>query len=371
MKHLIIGMFATLPILFFSSCNNHDKSMRGDYTMSVDVALPTIDSVLLHKTYPGYLSSKLKVDLVARVSGFLQQTNFKAGDMVKKGQILFVIEPSIYQDAVNQAEAQLATAHSQNEYAKNNYESMNQASKSDAVSQIDLIQAESNLNQSIATIKNAEAMLATAKTNLGYCYIRAPFSGHITKSSFDIGNYLNGSVTPQIVATLYDDQSVYAYFAIEDKQYINMLNTSKGENINYNNIPIQFSEYLEHQYFGALDYLSPAVDLSTGTLTVRAKINNKYGELKSGMYVNVSMPYEELTKALLIKDASIGTDQLGKYVYVVNDSNKVVYTPISTGDLFQDTLRIVNSGLKPSDRYVTKALLKVRDGMPVKPIMTK
>ena len=100
-------------------------------------------------------------------------------------------------------------------------------------------------------------------------------------------------------------------------------------------------------------------------------MKNIDNELKDGMYVTVSLPYGVNPKAVLVKDASIGTDQLGKYVYVVNDSNKVVYTPIKVGEVYQDSLRIVNEGLGPKDRYVTKALLKARDGMSVKPRMTK
>lgn len=374
MKSLISSLFSVALIFVAVSCTNHrETSANGSYTMDADVAHPVTDSVLLHKTYPGYLASEIKVDLVARVSGFLQSINFKAGDKVSKGQILFIIEPTTYKDAVDQAESQLATAKSQYEYAKSNYESMKEAAKSEAVSQIDVIQSESNLNQSIAAIKNAEAALSTARTNLSYCYIRAPYSGHITKSSFDIGNYLNGSVSPQTLATLYDDRNVYAYFAIEDRQYIDMVNNgkNKAQNIDYNKIPIIFNDSLPHSYTGELDYLAPAVDKSTGTLTIRAKIDNKYGELKSGMYVNISMPYEEMTQAILIRDASIGTDQLGKYVYLVNDSDRVVYTPIKTGDLYEDTLRIVTQGLTTKDRYITKALLKVRDGMKVNPVMNK
>ena len=171
--------------------------------MNVTVAMPEVDSVMLHKSYPGSLSAKTEVKLVARVNGFLQQANYKAGDFVKKDQLLFVIEPKPYKEAVIQAEAQLASAKSQNEYAKINYESTKEAAKTNAVSQIDLAQAESNWQQSIAAVKSAEASLENAKTNLSYCYIHAPFNGHITNKSVDIGNFLNGSASPQLLARIY------------------------------------------------------------------------------------------------------------------------------------------------------------------------
>ena len=134
---------------------------------------------------------------------------------------------------------------------------------------------------------------------------------------------------------------------------------------------LSFNESLPHKYSGTLSYLSPMVNLSTGTLTLQAKVDNPYGELKSGMYCTVSLPYQKLSKAILIKDAAIGTDQLGKFIYTVNDSGKVTYTPIKVGDLVNDTLRIVTDGLSSNQKYVTQAIQKVRDGMTVNPIVKK
>ena len=121
-------------------------------------------------------------------------------------------------------------------------------------------------------------------------------------------------------------------------------------------------------YTGRLDYLSPNIDLSTGTLNVRANLDNPKHVLKSGLYVTITLPYAEQPNAVLVRDASIGTDQLGKYLYIVNDSNVVRYRPIEVGQLVDDTLRQVTAGISPKDSYVTSALLKVRDGMTIKPI---
>ncbi len=148
-------------------------------------------------------------------------------------------------------------------------------------------------------------------------------------------------------------------------------NTNNRDKINYNAIPINFSEKLPHDYTGALNYMAPNVNATTGTIELQAKVDNTYNELKPGMYCTIRLPYKLDPQAMIINDASISTDQLGKYVYVVNDSNKVVYTPIKVGDLVQgDTMRVVTEGLKPTDRYVTSAMLKVRNGMTVKPFTT-
>lgn len=106
-------------------------------------------------------------------------------------------------------------------------------------------------------------------------------------------------------------------------------------------------------------------------MALRARVENKYGELRDGMYVTVSLPYKVDPKAVLVKDASISTDQLGKFVYVLNDSNKVVYTPITVGDMANDSMRVVLSGISGGTPYVTKAMLKVRTGMEVKPRYVK
>jgi multidrug efflux pump subunit AcrA (membrane-fusion protein) len=118
-----------------------------------------------------------------------------------------------------------------------------------------------------------------------------------------------------------------------------------------------------------LDYLSPNISLTTGTLDVRAELLNPNHLLKAGSYVSITLPVGNQKDALMVSESSIGTDQLGKYLYIVSDSGVVHYRHILTGELIDDTLRIVKSGLRPTDRYVTQALMKVHDGMHVTPIL--
>ena len=282
----IIGASA----LLLASCKGKSKPMETPVP-SISVSTPIVRDITLTKEYPGYLSSQLKVDLVARVNGYLRTSYLKAGSRVKKGDLIFVIEPDTYQDNVTQAEASVKTSKAQLEYARSNYERMKEAAKSGAVSQIQVIQAEATVSESEAAVKNAEAELNTARTNLSYCYIRAPFDGAVTRASYDIGNYINGAVQPVTLATLYKDDLMFANF------------------------------------------LSPNIDLSTGTLNVRANLDNPKHVLKSGLYVTITLPYAEQPDAVLVRDASIGTDQLGKYLYIVNDSNVVRYRPIEVGQL--------------------------------------
>lgn len=366
-------IIAIVSSILLISC----KEKKNNDTMSppeISVAKPLVKDIVLTKDYPGYLSAEQTVDIVARVDGSLQSINFKPGDKVSKGQILFVIEPTLYKNAVTQSEAQLKTAKAKLEYASDDYERMKEAIKSDAVSQIQVVEAEASLAEAKAALSSAEAALKTAQTNLSYCYIRAPFTGKIDRSKLDVGNYVSGGVSAVTLTTIYKDDDMYAYFNIADNQWLNLAMDSVKKEKNttvFRNVDIKLGKDSNQIYSGVLDYLSPNVDLSTGTISLRAKLDNPKGTLKDGLYVSVTLPYSQQKGAILIPDASIATDQLGKYVYIVNDSNIVKYKHITVGQLIDDTLRQVTSGVSPQDLYVTKALLKVRDGMEIKPMPSK
>ena len=353
-------------------CSKHSKAENDPEIPEINVAVPLVDSIVLHKTYPGLLMANNSIDIVCRVNGTLQSSNYEAGQFVQKGQVLFTIESTQYRDAVKRAEAALATAKSQLDYASRNYDALSEALKSDAVSQIEVIQAKSQMEQAAASVKDSEAALSLARLNLSYCTITAPMSGYVSNGAFSVGSVINGAGAPVTLATLYDNTQMLAQFHIEDAQYEQMLGQTGISNRSlYSKVPLKFTQDLPHTYTTELYYESPSVNSSTGTLELRGRIDNPYNELKNGMYVTVELPYGINPKAILIKDASIGTDQLGKYVYLVNDSNKIVYTPIKTGELYRDSLRVVNEGIKPGDRYVTEALLTVRNGMEVKPHLQK
>ena len=368
MKKLMY-IFLVLSVLTGCKEKKDAGAMKGMPTLAISVAKPIVKDITLTKDYPGYLTTEKTVNLVARVNGTLQSVSYAPGGRVKKGQLLFVIEPTLYNDKVAQAEAELKTAQAQLEYARNNYSRMKEAVKSDAVSQIQVLQSESSVTEGVAAVSNAEAALSTARTNLGYCYVRAPFDGTISKSTVDIGSYVGGALQPVTLATIYKDDQMYAYFNVADNQWLEMsMNNQQPTKDLPKKIMVQLGKEGTESYPATLDYLSPNVDLNTGTLMVRANFDNPQGVLKSGLYVSITLPYGEADHAILVKEASIGTDQLGKFLYAVNDSDIVHYRHIEIGQLINDTLRQVLGGLSPQERYVTEALMKVRDGMKIKPI---
>ncbi len=363
----------TIPLFFAAAtlvgCNNTDTATVTPSAPNISVAQVTQDSITLFASYPGYLEAMNYVDLVARISGYQVASPYTPGRHVSKGDTLFIIEPTQYQDAVAQAEAALATAKSQFYYAENNYKRMKDVANSNAISEIDLIKSEAAYYQAEAAIKSAEAALLSARTQLNYCYVTAPFPGTPTYPTYSNGDYLTPGANGKL-ATLYQDDKLYAYFSVDDAQYMKLIQNLRIKNtrLSQDKARLSFSEEMPHEYVGYIDYIAPNIDLATGTLKVRIVVENPYGELKHGMYTTVHMPYTRSQKAMLVSDASIGTDQVGKYLYIVNDSDRVELRHVELGELYNDTLRIIRSGVAPGERYVTRAMQKVHEGMIINPI---
>lgn len=368
MKYQSLLIPAASVLVLSTSCSQSDRHSESQQEMTVTVALPELDSLVLHKSYPAYISAINETEIVARVNGYIVAKEFTDGDFVKAGQPLFIIESTSYQDAVNQAEAALQSALAQNEYASKQYDAMKKALESDAVSKMDVNQAESNLRESEAAIKTAKARLQSARTMLSYCTTRAPYDCYVAKPAVDVNDYVAGEASPVPLVKVYDNSRMHVNFSIDNDAFLALKETVAGRDVDLDHIPITFKDSIMPTYYGKLDYEAPSVDKSTGTVTLRILVQNPKNELKSGMYADVALPYAVEPHAIVVRDASLGTDQLGKYLYTVNDSDMVVYTPVKAGELYQDTLRVISSGLRPTDRYVTEALLKVRDGMKVNPV---
>lgn len=369
-RYVPIFLLMVVGVLF-TGCKKKKNSTAMTAKMPVEVAYPEVRNIILTIDYPGYLQAINTVNLVARVSGRLEQVSYLPGSRVRKGQTLFVIEPITYQDNVRQAEAALKEGRASLEYAQATYERTKQAFKANAVSEIQVIQTQANYDQAVAAVANYEAQLQTAQTNLSYCYIKAPFDGRVSKNQYDVGNYLSGAQAPTL-ATIYQDDKMYVNFNVSDNQYLNM-SIDKEKQKDMAQLPdltiIPDAEENLPNFKAKLDYFAPNIVLSTGTINMRGIIENQEGLLRDGLYVKVILPYGKQDNAILIPDASIGTDQLGRYVYVVNDSSQVVTKRVETGQLIDGVLRQIKSGLEAKDRYITDALLKVRPGMVVDPVM--
>lgn len=368
----------SVSIGFFYSCKNKDNKSADAEIPSIEVKMPVkADSVVVYNSYPATLGSESKADVVARVNGQLLKKHFEIGSYVKKGQILFTIESTIYASSVNEAKAQLNSALGQLDYATKHLAALEQAYDANAVSEMDVIQARSSLSQAEASVNSARATLTTANTRLGYCTVVAPISGRITSSNLDVGSYISGENSPVTLATIYDENDLSAHFSIPDYEYAAISAQDQGfMNPVYRDIPVYITPSEDNvetapEYRADLKYEAPSVDPSSGNIVLKAKLKTDSDKLRPGMYGQVMLPTGVVSDAIIVNDASISTDQRGKYLYVVNDSNMVVYTPIEVGQLYQDTLRLVKKGIKPTDRYVSRAMISVRNGEKINPVLKK
>ena len=367
MKKNIFFISIILTIIVASCTDKKSKKSEKMPEMSVNVALPVVKNVTLTTNYPGYLQAQRTVNLVERGSDTVEQINLKPGDNVKKGANLFVIEPTTYADQVSQAQATLKEGYANLNYTQANYERTSQALLMNAVSQIQVIQAKSNFEQAQANISNYKAALQTAQTNYSYCYVKAPFNGKISDYNYDVGNFVSGSSAPTL-ATIYKDDTLFVYFSISETEFITFHSNTTIKELGDLIIQPEGNDTVQ-QFKARLDYASPSVQTSTGTVKMRAIVVNDNNVLKDGMYVRVIFPYQNVNDAILVPDASIGKDQLGQFMYIVNDSSKVEYRPVKVGQLMNGAYRVINSGITKNDRYVTNAILKVKPGMQVKPVM--
>ena len=364
-----IFLVLTIALVGMTGCKKDKKPME-EGARPVDVAEAFTDSVVLYNTYPGYLTAEFYAEVVGLVNGRLLSMNYSSGQYVTKGQTLFTIDPTLYEDALHRAEATLKSNESNLQYSKSHYEAVLKALEDNAVSRMEVLQAESDYRQAEASVNDSKAALHTAQVNYGYCNVTAPISGYITKNALSIGNYITGADSPVKLAEIYDNTHLYANFDVEDARYKEM--TAGNQSIEdklYKDVPLNFKEPLKHTYTADLTYVAPSVDRNTGTLILQGKVTNLDNELKEGMYVTISLPYGANPKAVLVKDAAIATDQIGKYMFVVNDSDIIVKKRIDVGEIFRDSLRVINKGIEPGDKYITKALLTVRAGEKVKPIL--
>lgn len=364
-------MIAAATCMIAAGCSHKKNVSETTAAPEISVAEAVTDSVVVYNQYPGVLKANNSVSVVARVDGTVTGKYYTDGQLVERGQLLFTIEDTQYRDLVNQASAALETARSNHEYATAQYAALTKALQSDAVSQMEVNKAKSTLEQAEAAIRTAQAQLQTARTNLAYCRVTSPYRGHISAPTLSVGSFVGGAAQPVTLATVYEDASLFAVFHIDDKAMQEIIMGNQRNHINLDSIPLRFQQDIPQTYWGALSYISPQVDPSTGTLELRATVDNTGGDLHDGMYVTISLPSASYPHATLVKDAAISTDQLGKYLYTVNDSSVIVYTPVKLGPVVMDSMRVVDEGIEPGMRYVTRALLKVRPEMKIRPVEEK
>ena len=342
----------------------------------VMVAQPVEHPVTLYFELTGNTTAFNSVDLVARVQGYLESIDYKDGAFVAKGTQLFGIERDQYQAQLDQAKASLANAEAQQAYNQAEFQRQSTLGRQDFASQATVQQWKSNVDQSGASIMNAKASIELANINLGYTQVVAPFDGVVTHHLVDVGS-LVGVGGPTRLATIVQTDPMYVYFNLSEPQVLAIKQSNARAGLPFrttdlSSIPVEIGLQGEDGYphKGHMDYASPQVDQSTGTLVVRAVFDNKDQTLLPGLFVRVRTPVNQLPNALLTSNDAIGTSQEGSYVLVVGPDNVVQRKVVKTGDR-QGRLRIIESGLDPGDWVVTAGLQRAFPGAKVEPQRTQ
>jgi RND family efflux transporter MFP subunit len=361
---------AAAAALLLTACGEQNRYVAPP-PPKVTVARPVQQPVTQYLEVTGNTAPVNSVDLVARVQGFLQEIHYKDGDAVKKGTVLFTIEPEPYQVKLDQAKAAEDGAAATLKQAEAEYKRQSDLASRDFASKSVLDQAIATRDSAKAGVLQAQANTRTAEINLGYANVTAPFDGIVTAHLVSVGELVGTS--PTQLATIVQLDPIYVTFNISEQDVLRVRAEMRRQGLtpaDLKKVPAEVGLQSEAGYphKGLLDYAAPTVNTATGTLPVRAILPNTDRALLPGFFVRVRVPVQQQADALLVPDVALGSDQGGRYVLVVNADNVVEQRKVTVGQS-AGTMRVIEDGLKADDRVVVAGVIRAIPGEKVDPQM--
>ena len=359
----------------------------------VDVAQVVARKVTEFDEFTGRFEAVERVEIRPRVSGYIASVNFAEGREVKKGDVLFVIDPRPYEADYKHAKAQLDQARSQSVLAKSERERATKLLQAHAISQEEYDTRVAGLQQADANVEAAQAAVDTSALNLSFTRVTAPISGRISRALVTEGNLVASGQT--MLTTLVSLDPIYVRFDGDEQAYLKYTklaresaeaharaagkastsSTRKGGGSNTQQVEageagaevmVGLANEPGYPHQGVMVFVDNELDPTTGTIRGRAKLENHDRVFTPGLFARVKLMGSNQYDALLINDSAIGTDQTVRYVLVVGAENKVEYRPVKLGPII-DGLRVITDGLKPGETIVVNGLQRVRPGSPVNP----
>jgi membrane fusion protein, multidrug efflux system len=361
--------------LALTVCKRQQTSFVAPPPPQVVVAQPLRQAVTPYLEATGNTVAYNQVDLVARISGFLQDIRYTDGAAVHRGDTLFVIEPAPYQAKLDQAQALLSGAQAQVVQSDAEYQRQASLGRTDYASRSTVDQALATRDANRATVVNDQAGVTLAAISLGYTQVTAPFDGVVTAHLVSVGS-LVGASGPTTLATIVQLNPIYVSFTISEQDVLRIRAEMKRAGFDVrqlDKVPVELGLMTETGYphKGHLDYASPNVDPSSGTLTVRGVLENADRALLPGFFVRVRVPMpSQGTESLLVPDTALGTDQSGRYLLVVDKDDLVQQRTVTTGTRL-GALTVIETGLQPDDRVVVSGLQRAVPGEKVAPQATQ
>jgi membrane fusion protein, multidrug efflux system len=367
----------TIPICFglcilalsLTGCGRPQSAAHGFPPANVTVSKPVQKEVVNWSEFTGRTAAVNLVNVTARVSGYIVSIPFKEGDMVHKGDLLYQIDPRPYQDAYDQALGQLKQAQANQRLQDVTFERQLRLQQNNVIAKEDYDTALSNKSQAAAQVISTQAAVNAAKLNLEFTRVTSPIDGRVGRQLVNIGNLVQADSTQ--LTTIVSIDPIYAYFSMDELAaltYQRLVRDGKLPSHGDGKAPVylQLQDETGFSHEGTIDFSDNTFDSSTGTLLIRATFPNPDGFLTPGNFVRVRVASSPRYEALLIADRAIGSDQDQSFVYVVDAKNVAQLRHITTGQL-ADGLRVVKSGLQPSDLVIVNGIIKVRPNNPVKP----
>jgi RND family efflux transporter MFP subunit len=336
----------------------------------VTVAPPVRQDITRYFEATGTTAAVNTVDLVARVAGFVQAISYKDGDLVKKGTSLFTIEPEPYKLKVDGAKAAVTSAQATLTQAEAEFTRQAELMAKQVSTQANYDKALAQRDSAKGDVLSQQANEQQAEINLGYTDVTAPFNGVVTARQVSVGEYVGGGATPTTLASIVQLDPIWVNFNASetDVQRVRAILASSGRTVaDLIGVPVEIGLQNEEGYphRGKLDYIAPNVNTATGTLPVRAVLDNNSRLLLPGYFVRVRVPSEP-KPALLVPNVAIGADQGGRYVLVVNSDNVVEQRKVEAGPLVGE-LRVIEKGVNADDRVVVGGILRAIPGQKVDP----
>lgn len=361
---------ALLAVLALASCAKADKPPA---TPVVTIAQPLVKDVVDWDDFVGRFEAVDQVDVRPRVSGYLTQIGFKDGELVKKGQTLFVIDPRPYQATLDQAKAQVQRAQAAQTNARTALERGKTLLAARAISQEELDTRQAAALQSTADVAAAQATARNAALNLGFTRVTAPLSGRVSDRRVAVGNLVNADNT--VLTTIVSLDPIRFTFDGSEQLYLkyqrdNRLGSRKSSRDVSNPVLIRLQDENEYRWKGRMDFVDNSMSTGSGTIRGRAVVDNPGSFLTPGMFGHLRLLGSAPYRALLVPDQAVTSDQTSQIVYVLGADGTVRQQVVDPGPVV-DGLRVIKSGLASTDQVVIEGLTRVRPGVKAKGVAGK
>jgi len=376
-----LGITVVLVILgvalaFTSNDKNSEESSTVAAAMPVEVASPVYEKISEWDEYTGRFEASNRVEVRARVSGFLESVNFTDGQMVNKGDILFTLDDRPYKIALDQAKADYGQAKASLTTAQDNFDRVVSLHESGAVSIEEYDRRKQALEFAKSSIQLSQAKVDNAKLNLEFTRVTAPITGLVSRDKVNLGNLIDGgSSNSTLLTTIVATSPIYFYFTGSEADYLRYVRLARNgdrEAVRTGDIPVFIKLQDEDDFIheAKIDFVDNEIDNNTGTIESRAILENKDHLLEPGMFGKARIIGSAAHQSIMIPDNIIGTNQSIRFVYVLGADNVVTVKNLTLGPLHSNGLRIVRDGLSPDDKLITNNIQKIRPGIAVTPIET-